>query len=94
MVERQLPKLDTRVRFPSPAKSLTLERFTLLTSNEKKLSGPPPFCRWSFALFPLFVLFLFGSPRVSVSLTWDPPRKTKIDHYRIYYADMQSEASF
>ena len=27
MVERQLPKLDTRVRFPSPAKPLILSQY-------------------------------------------------------------------
>jgi fibronectin type 3 domain-containing protein len=34
------------------------------------------------------MLFLFGSPRISVSLRWERPRKTNINHYRIYYADM------
>jgi hypothetical protein len=39
MVERQLPKLDTRVRFPSPAPIVAFQRLVIQHSTPERPSG-------------------------------------------------------
>jgi Fibronectin type III domain len=52
------------------------------------MEGLPSVSRSSLVILPFYILFLFGAPRTSVTLAWDPPRKTSVIHYRIYYTDM------